>query len=216
MTEPVSIQVVSDFVCPWCYVGKKRMEKALAGSGTDAAVVWLPFQLSPDMPPEGKNRKEHYDSIFGAERAATIMSSMEDTGREEGIEFTYTDDAMSPNTLKAHALVHYAQMTQDQTGVDVDALVEALFHAHHVECRDIGDVDVLLDLAAKAGLDADAVRACLDSGEETEAVNQMMEQIRSQQVSGVPFFVLGGQLGLSGAQPADVFAQALEQLNESA
>jgi len=205
----ITVQIVSDFVCPWCYVGKRRLDTALAQfEDMDVKISWLPFQLSPDMPPEGKNRKQHYDSIFGAQKAATIMADMAETGKEEGIAFTYTDDAMSPNTLMAHKLMFRAA----EQGVDTDSLAEKLFEAHHVHCRNIGDVDVLAELAASEGMDAAEVSDYLSSGEDGEIVANVMKQLRTEQVSGVPFIVLDGRLALSGAQPVDVFVKALNQL----
>jgi len=210
----LTVQIVSDFVCPWCYVGKRRLEKALASRPElGVEVTWLPFQLSPDMPPEGRNRKEHYDGIFGADKAATIMANMKDTGVEEGIAFTYTDDAMSPNTFKAHKLMYRATALPD---IDANQLAEKLFEAHHVGCADLGDVDVLTELAEAAGMNAADTRAYLESDEDSDVLAEVMQQLRNQQVSGVPFFVLDGRLALSGAQPADVFLKALDQLEQEA
>jgi len=214
MSSALTVQVVSDFVCPWCFVGKRRLDKAIAARpDMDIEVSWLPFQLSPDMPREGKNRKAHYQDIFGEERAVLIMESMRDTGKEEGIDFGSDDAAMSPNTLSAHCLLYWA--SQD-SGVNTDALAEALFSAHHEHCNDIGNIDVLADLAASAGMDRAEVRRKLESGEDEELLQQMMQRIRSNQVSGVPFFVLNGQFALSGAQPEDVLVKALDEVAGSA
>ena len=212
MTEPLHIQIVSDFVCPWCFVGKRRLDQALATRPElDVAIEWLPFQLSPDMPREGKLRKEHYKQIFGEERAGVIMANMHDTGKEEGIDFGVSATAMSPNTLAAHCLLYQASRN---AAIDVNALVERLFSAHHEACLDIGSTEVLAGIAADSGMDRSATLARLESGADEAAVTDMMQQIRSSDVSGVPFFVIDGRLGLSGAQPADVLLQAFDQLNE--
>jgi len=212
MSEALSIQVVSDFVCPWCYVGKRRLERALESTGKTWDIAWLPFQLTPDMPEEGRNRKEHYDAIFGG-KADLIMANMQDTGREEGIEFRYSNEAMSPNTLRAHRLMYWAT---EAAGIDANALAEKLFAAHHVDCEDLGDVAVLARIAGEVGMDADTMAARLQGDEDKDVVVDIIRQVQSQQVSGVPFFVLNGQLSLSGAQPVDLFAKALRQLEDAA
>ena len=214
MADQVTIQVVSDFVCPWCFVAKRRLEKALAERpNLEVRVEWLPFQLSPDMPPEGKLRQAHYEDIFGVERAAVIMGSMRDTGKDEGIEFGSSETAMSPNTLAAHCLLYWAQ---EDSRVDANEVAEKLFVAHHEDCEDIGSVDVLVDIANRSGMDASAIRQQLKDYQDQVVVNEMMQQVRASQVSGVPFFVLDGQYALSGAQPVDILLQALDDLGKNA
>ncbi len=214
MSQTLSVEMVSDFVCPWCYVGKKRLEKALrllADRGADITVelVWQPFQLSPDMPRAGRRRADHYREIFGAERAQQIMDSMRDTGLDEGIAFGNSPDAMSPNTLAAHALLLWAAETP---GVDCDAVAEALFSAHHEACADIGDPEVLAGIAAAAGMDGAAVRRKLAAGEDEARVQALIRQSVERGVSGVPFFIVNNRYGLSGAQPPELLVQAFEQI----
>jgi len=207
---PLQIEVVSDYVCPWCYVGKRRLESAIAQRpDLDISVSWRPFQLSPDMPRSGRKRLEHYQQIFGAERAQTIMDSMQDTGREEGIAFGSSPDAMSPNTLSAHVLLLWAREHGD---IDINALVEKLFYAHHVACENIGDPAVLARIAGEVGMDAAQVREDLAAGKDESRVQQLMQESAAQGVSGVPFFIINGRYGLSGAQPADTFVAAFEQI----
>ena len=210
MSEPVRIDIVSDFVCPWCYVGKKRLEQALQlVSDVPVEISWQPFQLSPDMPREGRRRADHYREIFGAERADQIMASMRDTGAEEGIAFGADPNAMSPNTLSAHTLLFWAA---EDPGVDADAIAEALFAAHHVECADIGDHEVLVRIAAAAGMDGEAVRERLAAGDDEERVQTLISEAAARGVSGVPFYIVNDRYGISGAQPADVLADALRQI----
>ncbi len=214
MSQTLNVEMVSDFVCPWCYVGKKRLEKAVAllrekGADVTVDLKWQPFQLSPDMPREGRNRADHYRAIFGAERAQQIMASMQDTGRDEGIAFGASPDAMSPNTLSAHALLLWASETP---GVDSDAVAEALFSAHHEACADIGDHEVLAGIAAEAGMDGAEVRRKLESGEDEGRVLEMIRQSAARGVSGVPFFIVNDRYGLSGAQPPEVLVDAFEQI----
>jgi predicted DsbA family dithiol-disulfide isomerase len=210
MANPVSIEIVSDMVCPWCYVGKRRLEKALAERpDLDVQVTWQPFQLSPDMPREGKDRVEYYQQLFGEERAGQIMSSMKDTGVEEGIAFDTKPGARSPNTLAAHALM---LMAQTEAGVDQNDVVERLFDAHHVACKDIGDLDVLVGIAADLGLDADKVREQLSSGQFEPGVQGLIQESVERGVSGVPFFIINNRFGLSGAQPAESLIAAIDQI----
>jgi predicted DsbA family dithiol-disulfide isomerase len=214
MTEPISIQIVSDVVCPWCYVGKRRLEKALAQRpGLAVEVTWLPFQLSPDMPREGTDRREHYATIFGAERAEQIMGSMKNTGAAEGIAFDTPPGARSPNTLSAHVLLYWASCTP---GVDQNALAERLFSAHHERGEDIGSHAMLTAVAAETGMDVAEVSAGLKAGSDEDAVQALIEQARQAGVSGVPFFVVGGQYALSGAQPPEAFLQVLDELSGGA
>ena len=210
MSQPLHVEVVSDHVCPWCYVGKKRLEAAIAQRpDLEITVSWQPFQLSPDMPREGRNRLEHYKEIFGEQRANMIIESMKDTGREEGIEFGSSPDAMSPNTLSAHALMLWAR---EDGNVDVGELAEKLFHAHHVECADIGDHAVLSRIAGEVGMDGAAVAARLAAREDEARVAELIATAGSRGVTGVPFFIINNRYGLSGAQPADMFVAAFDQI----
>jgi len=210
MTKALHVEIVSDHVCPWCYVGKKRLESAIAQRpDLDFDVSWQPFQLSPDMPREGRKRLDHYREIFGEERAQMIMGSMKDTGVEEGIEFGSDPDAISPNTLSAHVLMLWAS---EDEGVDANALAEKLFHAHHVDCEDIGNHDVLARIAAEVGMDSSAVLARLAAGEDESRVTDLIQQSVARGVSGVPFFIVNGRFALSGAQPADTLAAAFDEI----
>lgn len=214
MSKKIQVEVVSDHVCPWCYVGKRRLEAALAKrSDLDVEITWQPFQLSPDMPREGKNRLVHYRQIFGDERAEQIMHSMKDTGVAEGIAFGNSPDAVSPNTLSAHVLMLWAN---EDSSVDAQALAEKLFHAHHVTCENIGDHDVLVRIAAEAGMDKNDVRDKLVAGVDEDRVQALIQQSVERGISGVPFFILNGHVGLSGAQTPEAIIQALDQVSDSA
>ena len=207
----LSIEIVSDPVCPWCYVGKRRLEKALAERPQlEVELSWSPFQLSPDMPREGRDRAEHYAQIFGEERAQMINASMAETAREEGLEFRQQPGARSPNTLSAHVLMHWAA---EEPAVDASALAERLFKAHHVDNHDLGDPDVLAGIAGDLGMDAAAVRADRLAGRDEDVVRQRIEQSAARGVTGVPFFIFNGRYAVSGAQPADAFVDLLDRLN---
>jgi predicted DsbA family dithiol-disulfide isomerase len=209
MARRLRIDIVSDQVCPWCYVGKRRLEAALARRpDITAEIHWLPYQLSPDMPREGKDRAAHYASIFGPDRAAQIMAGMAQTGAAEGITFQTGPGARSPNTLMAHVLMLLAGET---AGVDQNAVAEKLFAAHHTDSADLGSVEVLVGIASACGLDADSVRRTLESRAREADVQALIDQSRRMGVGGVPFFVLSGRYGVSGAQTPEVLLEMFEQ-----
>jgi len=206
----INIEVVSDIVCPWCYVGKRRLEAALLQRpDLQVTLTWQPFQLSPDMPREGRNRQEYYREKFGAERAGMMLNGMQQTGEEEGIAFGSHPDAMTANTLSAHVLQYWADVDDR---IDANDLAEKLFYAHHVACENIGDHTVLTRLAAEVGMDADDVAAKLGAHEDEALVQERIAQAAARGVTGVPFFIINGQHALSGAQPADILLAAFDQI----
>ena len=211
MGKSLQIQIVSDLVCPWCYVGKRRLERALAARpSVPAQVSWLPFQLSPDMPREGKDRQTHYAAIFGAERARTIMAGMRQTGLADGLHFEAGPGARSPNTLSAHVLLYWAGETE---GVDQDALAEKLFAAHHTHSEDLGDVVVLARIAGEVGMDPATVEAGLRAGTDEDRVQALIENARQLGVTGVPFFIFNGQYAVSGAQSPEALIEVIDRLS---
>lgn len=213
-SESISIDLVSDFACPWCLVGKHRLENAIAQRpDLNIELKWRPFQLNPDMPREGTNRRDYYRSKFGDERFSDIRKTLDGVGAEEGIAFCDTPDAMAPNTLSAHVLMYWA--SQDERA-DSNALAEKLFNAHHVSCENIGDVEVLARIAGEVGMDEALVASKLAAGDDEELVKEQIYQSSASCVSGVPFFIINSKYGVSGAQPADTLASVFDQvLNEA-
>lgn len=210
MAKTLSIQIVSDVVCPWCYIGKRRLEKALAERpGIPVAITWFPFQLSPEMPREGKDRLEHYVAIFGGERAAEIRERMRETGAAEGIAFGTKPGARSPNTLSAHVLLYWASRS---TGIDQGVLMEKLFAAHHIDCEDIGDHTVLARIAGEVGMNGAEVLKGLRDGTDENTVRSLIEQAREAGVTGVPFFIINGEYGLSGAHPPEAIVELIDEV----
>ena len=208
--KTINIEIISDPVCPWCYVGKRRLEAALAQCpDLDFTVAWQPFQLNPNMPREGRNRQDYYREKFGRERAETLLDGLRQTGAEEGIAFCSDANAMAPNTLSAHVLMHWVG-ADDR--IDANDLAEKLFYAHHVACEDIGDHTVLTRLATEVGMDADEVTARLAAREDETIVKERIANSAARGVTGVPFFILNGRYALSGAQPADILVSAIDQL----
>lgn len=208
----LALDIVSDVVCPWCYIGKRRLEQALVlwekrHPDTPVTVTWHAYQLNPDMPRAGVGRKDYLEQKFGGpERAREIYARVEQAGREVGIPFGFARMQIQPNTIQAHRLVAWAT----QAG-DAGPLVEALFRGYFLEARDFTDDLVLAALAGEAGLDADAALAFLQSDallDDVAADEQMARQIG---VQGVPFFVIERRLGVSGAQPAEVLVDAMEE-----
>jgi predicted DsbA family dithiol-disulfide isomerase len=202
---PLSVDVVSDVVCPWCFIGKRRLEKAIATASVPVTVRWRPYQLDPTIPPEGKSRQEYLAAKFGSpERIRQIYERVAATGRGEGIDFAFDRVAVSPNTLDAHRLVRWAEEAGRQ-----DAIVEALFRAYFLDGRNIGNHDVLADIAGRAGLEPLAIRERLASEEDREPVAREVASAQAMGVTGVPTFILARRYALVGAQPAEEIAAAL-------
>ena len=205
----LSVDVISDVICPWCYLGKRRLEKAIAAFDRQVRVRWLPFQLNPTMPKEGISRKEYRIKKFGSwERSQELDAQVAAAGKAEGIHFAFDRMERTPNTVDGHRLLWLA----DKKGVQ-DAVVEALFLAYFTEGRDIRDRKTLIDVVAEAGLDRDNAEAVLGSDEGMEAIKEAGEQARQFRVDGVPFFIIDGMVTLSGAQPPDAFVAAFAQAN---
>jgi predicted DsbA family dithiol-disulfide isomerase len=213
------IDIVSDAICPWCYIGKRQLERALSvlgGEGLGFAVQWNPFQLNPDMPPGGVERAAYRAAKFGsAERAAALDARVSEAARAVGLDFHLERIVRTPNTIDAHRLIWLA----GREGVQ-DAAMEAVFRAYFIEARDIGDADVLAGCAAEAGLDPAAVRAFL-AGETVAAEMRAADHAaREAGVNGVPSFFLDGYGLFSGALPAakmaDAFRRARTVLRERA
>ena len=198
------IDVFSDVVCPWCFVGKRRLEQALAAvKVADAEIRWHAFQLNPDLPPGGVDRRQYLDSKFGPGAAQRIHERLDAVGREAGIDFQFDKIERSPNTLDAHRLLWLAG-PQGRQG----ALKEALMKAYFTEGRDVGDAVVLADIAAAVGVAGDIPAFLAGEGGRQE-VREELEQAARLRISSVPFFIFEGRYALAGAQPPEVFAQAL-------
>ena len=214
MLEPFTIDVVSDVVCPWCYIGKRRLEAALARlreaePDLPVAVRWHPFQLNPDLPREGVDRRGYLEAKFGGPaRAQEIYARVSAAGATAGIPFAFDAIERQPNTLDAHRLIAWAQSRREG---DPDALVERLFRAYFVEGQFLGDRETLVACAADAGYDADDARSFLASDELADAIAGADERARALGVSGVPFFVFGSTTALSGAHEPETLLDAIAQ-----
>ena len=208
MTLPIDI--ISDVICPWCFIGKRRLEKAIAAPDRqhEVRVRWLPFQLNPTMPNEGISRRDYRIKKFGSwERSQELDAKVVAVGEEEGIHFAFDRIERTPNTLDAHRLIWLA----DKDGVQ-DAVMEALFLAYFTDGRDISNRQTLIDVVADAGLDRHQAEEVLNRGEEMEAIKEAGELSRQFRVDGVPFFIISGKVTLSGAQQPDAFLDAFTQV----
>jgi predicted DsbA family dithiol-disulfide isomerase len=200
----LAIDVLSDVICPWCYIGKRRLEKAIAAFDEPVKVRWLPFQLNPTMPREGVGRRDYRTKKFGSwERSQELDARLVAVGKEEGISFAFDRMEWTPNTLDAHRLIWLAE----KQGVQ-DAVVEALFRAYFTEGRDISNRQTILDVVAGADLDRHEGEAVLNSDDGLEAIKDAEALARRLRVDGVPFFVVNGKIMLSGAQQPEAFLAA--------
>lgn len=212
-TSPLNIDIVSDVVCPWCYIGKRHVEAAIAqfsAKRPEVAVTirWHPFQLNPDLPPEGTDRKAYLEAKFGGpQRAAEIYARVSAAGRNAGLALNFDGIQRQPNTLMAHALIAYAQSIEG--GGSADAIVEQLFKAYFIDGRFVGDIDVLVAIATECGLDAEATRAVLSEPSTLDQIAALDASVRRQGISGVPFLIFNQKLALSGAQPPEVMLDAM-------
>ncbi|WP_424134783.1 DsbA family oxidoreductase [Roseomonas chloroacetimidivorans] len=207
--DPRMLLVVVDTVCPWCWVGKRRLDQAmamLAGEGLRLARQWHPFQLNPDMPPGGMPRAEYRAKKFGSvERGRQLDARLAAEGAKDGISFDFERIAVSPNSLDSHRLIRLAALEGD--AALADRVAEAIFSAYFAEGRDIGDKAVLAAIGDAAGLPPGRSAAMLAS--EDYAAEVARDAARAQGLGGVPAVILDRQLIISGAQPAEAMAEAI-------
>ena len=194
----LKIEIYSDLICPWCYIGKRRMQAGLKLFGSDfaAEIIWRPFQLNPEMPSEGMDRKTYRSRKFGSwERSQAMDDNVASIGRSIGIGFHYDRVLVTPNTMAGHRMLWWAEQRKRQ-----HHLAEALFHAYFTEGRDIGRHDVLAKVASEVGLPEDEARAFLDGdgGRKEVALEEMAG--RTLGLDELPFFVVNGTPAFSGAQ----------------
>ncbi len=220
--EPLMIDIVSDVVCPWCYIGKRKLEAALAlaqAAGLPPVQIrWHPFQLNPDLPEAGMPRKQYLEEKFGGPaRAAEIYARVHAAGVAVGLDLNFDAIKQQANTLAAHALIAFAQ-EHSRNGPDNamgNTVKERLMQAYFVQGRFIGSMDVLTEFAVEAGLDGNAARAYINDPTHRASVAKADAQARQMGISGVPFFVFNGQVAVSGAQDPQTLLTAMRQACKS-
>jgi predicted DsbA family dithiol-disulfide isomerase len=218
MTPPdtapaIQVDIVSDIMCPWCIVGFRQLEQALGTTGMGANVRWHPFELNPQMPPEGQNLTEHIAQKYGAspEQSAQNRMQMQDLGKTLGINFVFSPDSRIVNSFAAHQLLDFALSLGLQHPLKL-----ALFEAHFTAQRNVSDVEVLLDVADSVGIDRAEAAQMLDSGRLQASVREKQGFWTSRGISGVPSMIFGEKYLMTGAQGADNYAQVLRQVAQEA
>ncbi|MCF6231493.1 MAG: DsbA family oxidoreductase [Rhodobacteraceae bacterium] len=211
MTEPVTLDIISDPICPWCYIGKSQLDCALAAAPDHPfAIQWHPFQLNPDMPREGMDRRDYLAGKFGGQKGA-VQAYLPVVEKAEalGLKIDFEGMKRTPNTIDAHRLIHWAGIESKQTKA-----VDALFHAYFVDARDIGNHDVLGDIADGIGLDASLVLKLLSGDTDVMEIRARDTHSREMGVTSVPTFVVAGQHAVPGAQPPELWARVIAELQQ--
>ncbi|MCV2894352.1 DsbA family protein [Lentibacter sp. XHP0401] len=209
MTSPLRIDIVSDVMCPWCIIGYRQLSQALEAVGTDHEIHWHPFELNPQMPPEGQNTRDHIIEKYGStpEQSEQSRQHMTALADELGFDFEWTEDSRMHNTFNSHQLLHWAG-TQGRK----HDLKLALFTAHFTDQRNLSDDDVLADIAAEIGLDRTQAAAVLDDQRFANDVRSAEEYWQQQGISGVPAVVFDRKHLITGAQGVDNYTNILSQL----
>jgi predicted DsbA family dithiol-disulfide isomerase len=203
----MQIDIYSDIVCPWCYVGKRRLERALTSVGVNVKVTWRPFQLNPTMPLDGMDRTAYLKAKFGSlETFGRMEEQLLAAGAVERIPFAFEKIHRTPNTFAAHRLVWHAAQQGKQ-----DEVVETLFRVYFLEGKNIGDLKTLAHAAAETGLDQTEIEKFLASEKGVVEVKAEEAVGRQLGIRGVPYFVFNGTVAISGAQPPDIFVSAIQQ-----
>ncbi len=206
MTQTVKLDILSDPICPWCYIGKTHLDKALANSPDHPFVIeWHPFQLNPDMPDAGMDRRDYLEGKFGGKDGAVrAYAPVVEHAENAGLKIDFEGMKRTPNTLDAHRLIHWAGIEGKQ-----NAVVDALFDAYFVQARDIGDPEVLSDIADSAGMDAAVVMKLLKSDADRDDIRNRDTHSREMGVNSVPTFIVANQHAVPGAQPPEMWEKVI-------
>jgi predicted DsbA family dithiol-disulfide isomerase len=205
----VQLDIISDPICPWCYIGKAQLDRAIAETGANPFDIgWRIFQLNPDMPREGMERKRYLEAKFGGtERARAVYQRVEAAAAEAGLEVHFDRIPKTPNTMDAHRLIRWSRTTGNQS-----ALVDLLFRRYFAEGADISDHEVLLEAAEQVGMERAIVGRLLASDADLDLLHEEEAAARRMGVNGVPCFIVGGRYVLQGAQPAETWASVIREL----
>lgn len=208
----ISLDIISDPICPWCYIGKVRLDQAIAAAGCNPfSVSWRMFRLNPDMPPEGMDRQEYLEAKFGgADEAAAVYDRVRREAEATGLELRFERIARTPNTLDAHRLIRWARATGAQ-----DTVVSELFHRYFEAGEDISEHAVLLDVAETAGMERAVVARLLEGDADRAELEAEEQAARQMGVTGVPCFLIGGRYVVQGAQSAETWINIIEELDDA-
>ena len=207
------LAILSHPICPWCYIGKTRLDRALEQRPShDILVSWHPYMLNPDMPAEGMDRREYLENKFGGKDGAIkVYGQIDETARADGLDLNFAGIKRTPNTLDAHRVIHWAGIEGKQ-----NAVVDRMFKAYFKEGRDISDHSVLLRIATGAGMDGDATKRLLDSDADRAPIMEAVHDASNKGVNGVPCFVVDGYHVVNGAQPTDLWLKVIDEIAEIA
>lgn len=205
----LQVDIVSDFVCPWCYIGKRRFDAALAAThtGPHVKIEWKAFQLSPDLPPGGVDRKAYLEKKFGTESPSRMNSQLSELGKKEGIDFQFERIKKSPNTFEAHRLTWLAKQENKQ-----DAIVDAIFSAYFCQGLDIGSPEILQSIGMKCGIPEKRLSAFYKNSEGAPEIRQELSWAQEREITLVPFFVFNDEHWISGADTIETFSRVLKEL----
>lgn len=208
MSQPIQLDVISDTICPWCYIGKRRLAKAIAlRPDIDVDIRWRPYQLDPTIPPGGVDRQEYLERKFGGpDRAQQIYANIRAAGAEEDIPFAFEKIRRTPNTINSHRLIRWAATANRQ-----EAIVERLFQRYFLEGGDIESPDALVAIAREEGMDADLVAELMAGDADVELVEREIRTAQKIGVTGVPCFILSNSFGVMGAQSPEILAEAFDR-----
>ncbi len=206
-----TLDIISDPICPWCYIGKAKLDRALeAAPEHPFEIQWRPFQLNPDMPAEGMDRREYLEWKFGGrEGAIKVYGEIAKTADATGLDIAFDKIKRTPNTLNAHRLIRWAQVEEKQSQV-----VSQLFKRYFREGQDISDIDVLVDVATTVGMDGDLVRRLLEGDSDLAETIAEDKKAREMGVQGVPCFIIGASYAVQGAQNTDTWAGIIAEIVE--
>ncbi len=212
MKPKIKIDVVSDVVCPWCYIGKRRLEKAVGelSDTYDFDIEYHPFELNPTTPESGFNQREYLTKKFGGEdRYAEITDRVTGVAAEEGLNFDFSKQPISPNTRKAHSLIQFARVEGKQPAVK-----EAFMKAYFTDGVDLSKNENLINVAVQAGLDAEKVEKVLADENAPIQVALAEQELSKLGISGVPFYIINNKYGISGAQSPETFMKAFQEIGQ--
>jgi len=212
----ITLDIISDPICPWCYIGKARLDQAIAETQAETGtnpfdISWRIFQLNPTMPPEGMDRQEYLETKFGGpEGAERVYSHVRQTAAETGLAIDFDGIKRTPNTFDAHRLIRWAKTTGNQS-----AVMQQLFHRYFEKGEDISDHAVLLDVAESAGMERPVVARLLAGDADRDTLTEEEQAARKMGVGGVPCFVIGGRYVLQGAQDVETWKKIIGEIGET-